>query len=53
MPGPIARLEGITYTYPGADSPSLRSVDLEIGPGLTLITGSSGGGPEATTSEER
>src|ERR1035437_5053831 len=44
MPGPIARVEGITYTYPGADSPSLRSVDLEIGPGLTLIAGSSGGG---------
>jgi energy-coupling factor transporter ATP-binding protein EcfA2 len=44
MTGPIARLEGITYTYPGADSPSLRSVDLEIGPGLTLIAGSSGGG---------
>ncbi len=44
MAGPIARLEGITYTYPGADSPSLRSVDLEIGPGLTLIAGSSGGG---------
>jgi energy-coupling factor transporter ATP-binding protein EcfA2 len=44
MAGPIARLEGITYTYPGAGSPSLRSVDLEIGPGLTLIAGSSGGG---------
>ena len=44
MTGPIARLEGITYTYPGAGSPSLRSVDLEIGPGLTLIAGSSGGG---------
>jgi energy-coupling factor transporter ATP-binding protein EcfA2 len=44
MAGPIARLEGITYTYPGADSPSLCSVDLEIGPGLTLVAGSSGGG---------
>jgi energy-coupling factor transporter ATP-binding protein EcfA2 len=44
MAGPIARLEGITYKYPGADSPSLCSVDLEIGPGLTLVAGSSGGG---------
>ena len=44
MAGPIARLEGITYTYPGTDSPSLRSVDLEIGPGLTLVAGNSGGG---------
>jgi energy-coupling factor transport system ATP-binding protein len=44
MAGPIARLEGITYTYPGAGSPSLRSVDLEIGPGLTLVVGGSGGG---------
>jgi energy-coupling factor transport system ATP-binding protein len=44
MAGPIARLEGVTYTYPGADSPSLRSVDLEIRPGLTLVAGSSGGG---------
>jgi energy-coupling factor transporter ATP-binding protein EcfA2 len=44
MPAPIARLKGITYTYPGADSPSLRSVDLEIGPGLTLVAGCSGGG---------
>ena len=44
MAGPIARLEGITYTYPGADSPSLCSVDLDIVPGLTLVAGSSGGG---------
>jgi energy-coupling factor transporter ATP-binding protein EcfA2 len=44
MAGPIARLAGITYTYPGADSPSLSAVDLEIGPGLTLVAGSSGGG---------
>ena len=44
MAGQIARLEGITYTYPGADSPSLRSVDLDIRPGLTLVAGPSGGG---------
>jgi energy-coupling factor transporter ATP-binding protein EcfA2 len=44
MTAPIARLEGITYTYPGAASPSLRDVDLEIGPGLTVVVGPSGGG---------
>lgn len=44
MAGPIARLEGLTYTYPGADSPALRWVNLEIRPGLTLVAGSSGGG---------
>src|SRR5450759_4192450 len=44
MAGQIARLEGITYTYPGADSPSLRSDDLDIRPGLTLVAGPSGGG---------
>src|SRR5450759_2744590 len=44
MAGQLARLEGITYTYHGADSPSLRSVDLDIRPGLTLVAGPSGGG---------
>jgi energy-coupling factor transport system ATP-binding protein len=34
----------VTYSYPGAASPSLRQVDLEIGPGLTLVVGPSGGG---------
>jgi energy-coupling factor transport system ATP-binding protein len=40
----LARFDGITYRYPGADSPALDAVDLEIGPGLTLVVGSSGGG---------
>ena len=44
MTAAIARLAGVGYVYPGADSPSLRDVDLEIGPGLTLVAGSSGGG---------
>jgi energy-coupling factor transport system ATP-binding protein len=44
MTSPIARLAGVTYTYPGAEAPALREVDLEIGPGLTLVTGGSGGG---------
>ena len=44
MRGSIARLSGVTYSYPGADAPALREVDLEIGPGLTLVAGGSGGG---------
>jgi energy-coupling factor transport system ATP-binding protein len=41
---PIVRLEGVTYSYPGASSAALREVDLEIGSGLTLVAGGSGGG---------
>ncbi|MFI5258332.1 MAG: ABC transporter ATP-binding protein [Candidatus Limnocylindrales bacterium] len=44
MAGPIARFRSVTYTYPGGDSPSLRSVDLDIETGLTLVAGGSGGG---------
>ena len=44
MTGAIARFEGVSYSYPGATSPSLRQIDLEIGPGLTLAVGGSGGG---------
>jgi energy-coupling factor transport system ATP-binding protein len=44
MTTPVARLSGVTYSYPGADAPALREVDLEIGPGLTLVAGGSGGG---------
>jgi energy-coupling factor transport system ATP-binding protein len=40
----LARFDCVTYRYPGATSPSLDAVDLEIGPGLTLIVGGSGGG---------
>jgi len=40
----IARLEGVTYWYPGDAPPALRAVDLEIGPGLTVVAGGSGGG---------
>jgi energy-coupling factor transporter ATP-binding protein EcfA2 len=42
--GPIARFDGVSYWYPDTASPSLRDVDLEIGPGLTLVVGGSGGG---------
>jgi energy-coupling factor transporter ATP-binding protein EcfA2 len=41
---PIARIDGLSYWYPGATSPSLRSIDLELGPGLTVVAGGSGGG---------
>jgi len=41
---PIARLEGVSYWYPGAEEASLQGVDLEIGAGLTLVVGGSGGG---------
>lgn len=44
MAEPLANFRGITYRYPGADAPSLRAVDLEIEPGLTLVAGGSGGG---------
>src|SRR5664280_2874432 len=44
MADPIARLEGVSYWYPGAATPSLRDVSLQIGSGLTLVAGSSGGG---------
>jgi energy-coupling factor transport system ATP-binding protein len=40
----LARLEHVSYWYPNQDEPSLREVDLEIEPGLTLIAGDSGGG---------
>ncbi len=41
---PLVRVDGVSYWYPGTVMPSLLSVDLEIGPGLTLVTGGSGGG---------
>ena len=40
----VARLAGVSYWYPDQDEPSLRAVDLEIEPGLTLVAGDSGGG---------
>ena len=40
----IARFDGVTYWYPGAAAPSIAALDLEIGPGLTLVAGGSGGG---------
>jgi energy-coupling factor transport system ATP-binding protein len=40
----IVRLEGVSYSYPESAEPSLREVSLEIGPGLTVVVGESGGG---------
>ena len=40
----VASLDGLTYWYPGAGSPALASVELEVGPGLTVVAGPSGGG---------
>ena len=38
-------LEGVTYTYPGADAPALLDVSLEVAPGeLVLVAGGSGSG---------
>lgn len=40
---PLARLERLSYWYPG-EVPALCELDFELGPGLTLVTGPSGGG---------
>ena len=40
----IAKLSRLTYSYPGAPAPALRDVCLEIGDGLTVVAGPSGGG---------
>jgi energy-coupling factor transporter ATP-binding protein EcfA2 len=42
--GAVARLDRVSYWYPGRSEPSLRDVDLRIDAGLTLIAGESGGG---------
>ena len=40
---PLARLERLSYWYPG-DVPALMDLNLDVGPGLTLVVGPSGGG---------
>ncbi|MGD1053105.1 MAG: ATP-binding cassette domain-containing protein [Candidatus Dormibacteria bacterium] len=40
----VLSLAGLHYTYPGTADRALDGVDLEIGPGLTLLTGASGSG---------
>ncbi len=39
------RLEGVTFSYPGASEPVLRGIDLEVRPGrTTAVIGSTGSG---------
>jgi ATP-binding cassette subfamily C protein CydD len=38
------RMTGIAYAYPGTTTPVLTEVDLDAGPGLTVLTGPSGVG---------
>ena len=41
----IARLEGVTYSYPGAERPALRDVTLAVDPAeVILLLGGSGSG---------
>ena len=38
-------LAGVGYRYPGADTPSLRDIDLVVDPGrIVILEGPSGGG---------
>ena len=40
----IARLNHLTYWYPGTDEPALDDVQLDINDGITVVVGPSGGG---------
>jgi len=40
----LASLAGLTYWYPGTEVPALAGVELDLGPGLTLLAGASGSG---------
>ncbi len=40
----LARLDQLTYWYPGAGAPALASLNLELEGGLTLVGGASGSG---------
>ena len=45
MPEPVLRARGLTYSYPEADGPALRAIDLQVEPGsFTVIAGESGSG---------
>ncbi len=44
-PGPLpATLTGVGFVYPGSLAPALDRVDLEIGPGFTVVSGPNGSG---------
>lgn len=40
----IAHLDRLTYWYPRTQKPALRDVTVQVEPGLTVVTGPSGGG---------
>ena len=41
----MIEIKGLSFAYRGAEKPSLRDIDLEIGNGeFVLVTGPSGGG---------
>jgi len=43
--GGVLRLRGVTASWPGAEAPALRGLDLDVAPGeRMLVTGSSGAG---------
>jgi energy-coupling factor transport system ATP-binding protein len=44
LESPLARIDGVSYWYPGTAEQSLCAVDLELGPGLAVLVGGSGGG---------
>ena len=47
----LLRFEGVGFTYPGADAPVLRRIDLEVRPGETLaIVGMTGSGKTSLVS---
>jgi energy-coupling factor transport system ATP-binding protein len=41
---PAAAIRAVTYRYPGAATPALLDVSMDVEPGLTVIAGPSGGG---------
>ncbi len=40
----VARFDGFSYRYPDSEALSLNQITLQLGEGLTLLTGSSGSG---------
>jgi energy-coupling factor transporter ATP-binding protein EcfA2 len=40
----LARVDRLTYWYPGTDRPALAEVEVEVAAGLTVVAGPSGGG---------
>ena len=37
-------IDGLCFTYPGADVPALQDLSLELGPGVTAVIGANGAG---------